>query len=111
MHLACLLLLKSRPGLSAAIRPRRPFESRSWHSEKIAGNAVWNTYTEQWDPLIIGALLLIAEEVTHLAQQLAVKECLQRISRDAGVDLQRETASLNGIWQAFREDHDIDFDY
>ncbi|EGY16914.1 uncharacterized protein VDAG_08078 [Verticillium dahliae VdLs.17] len=111
MHLACLLLLKSRPGLSAAIRPRRPFESRSWHSEKIAGNAVWNTYTEQWDPLIIGALLLIAEEVTHLAQQLAVKECLQRISRDAGVDLQRETASLNGIWQAFRGDHDIDFDY
>ncbi|KAG7127125.1 hypothetical protein HYQ45_012756 [Verticillium longisporum] len=111
MHLACLLLLKSRPGLSAAFRPRRPFESRSWHSEKIAGNAVWNTYREQWDHIIIGALLLIAEEMTHLAQQLAVKECLQRISRDAGVDLQRETASLNGIRQAFREDHDIDFDY
>ncbi|KAM0273969.1 hypothetical protein ACHAQH_008061 [Verticillium albo-atrum] len=111
MHLACLLLLKHRPGLSAVIRPQQPFESRSWHSEKIAGNAVWNTYKEQWDPILLGALLLIAEEMTHQAQQLAIRDCLQRISREAGVDLQREMVNLNSIWQSFREDLDIDFDY
>lgn len=111
IHLACLLLLKHKPGLSAATRPQQPFESRSWHSEKIAGSVVWNTYKEQWDPILLGAVLFIAEDMTHPAQQRAIEDCLQRISREVGVDLRQETTDLGHIWKAFQEDFNVDFDY
>jgi hypothetical protein len=111
MHLACLLLLKHKPGLSAATRPQQPLESRSWHSEKIAGSLMWNTFKEQWDPILLGALLTIAEDMTHRAQQLAIEECLQRISREVGIDLRQEMTDLGRIWKAFQEDFDVDFDY
>ncbi|KJK83501.1 hypothetical protein H634G_01630 [Metarhizium anisopliae BRIP 53293] len=44
-----------------------------------------NDLAEQWDPVLVAGLLLAAREVTHPAQQDAVRACVRRMRAATGI--------------------------
>ncbi|KID61835.1 Fungal transcriptional regulatory protein, partial [Metarhizium hybridum] len=104
-HLCSLLLLAGKPrllhrrlpGLAAA-------SSRGWHVRTLAGMACANDLAEQWDPVLVAGLLLAAREVTHPAQQDAVRACVRRMraATGIGVGVEGEVAELEALWGAGR---------
>ncbi|KAF4975672.1 hypothetical protein FZEAL_7562 [Fusarium zealandicum] len=100
MHLSSLLLLAYKPRLVKLSRFPHRLVSRSWHTQKIARLAVWNNFPEQWDPLVVAALLRAAREMTHASQQEALLTCFQRITDATKMPLDDEISSLRLYWRS-----------
>ncbi|RSM06678.1 hypothetical protein CEP52_005603 [Fusarium oligoseptatum] len=100
MHLSSLLLLAYKPRLVKLSRFPHRLVSRSWHTQKIARLAVWNNFPEQWDPLVVAALLRAAREMTHVSQQEALLDCFQRITDLTKLPLDEEISSLRLYWRS-----------
>jgi hypothetical protein len=97
-HIASLLLLTHKPRLLRSVAGPRGFSSPMWHSQSIAGIATANESPEQWDPILVAGLLLIAKDMTHEAQQSAVLERLAMVSATTGMNLDQEIAMLRSDW-------------
>jgi hypothetical protein len=97
-HIASLLLLMHKPRLLKAVAGPRCFMSHIWHAQSIAGIATSNDSPEQWDPILVTGLILVAKDMTHEAQQSAVLERLQTISATTGMKLDQEIESLKSNW-------------
>ncbi|KAF4459274.1 hypothetical protein FALBO_13973 [Fusarium albosuccineum] len=102
MHLSALLLLSYKPRLIKLSRLQRKLVSRSWHGQKIARLAVWNSFSEQWDPIVIAALLRVAKEMTHTSQQEMLSICFQRITDTTKIPLDEEMTDLRMHWRLSR---------
>lgn len=100
MHLSSLLLLTYKPRLIKLSRFPHRLVSRSWHTQKIARLAVWNNFAEQWDPIVMAALLRVASEMTHSSQQEALLGCFQRFTDATHIPLDEETRSLRRHWHS-----------
>jgi hypothetical protein len=100
MHLSSLLLLAYKPRLVKLSRFPHHLISRSWHTQKIARLAVWNSFPEQWDPLVVAALLRAAREMTHASQQEALLTCFQRIMDVTKLPLDEEISNLRLYWRS-----------
>ncbi|UPK92511.1 hypothetical protein LCI18_003446 [Fusarium solani-melongenae] len=100
MHLSSLLLLAYKPRLVKLSRFPHHLISRSWHTQKIARLAVWNSFPEQWDPLVVAALLRAAREMTHASQQEALLTCFQRITDVTKLPLDEEISNLRLYWRS-----------
>lgn len=97
-HITSFLLLTHRPRLLTAVAGPRYFTSQVWHAQSIAGIAISNDFPEQWDPILIASLLLVAKDMTHASQQSAVLMRLEQISVMTGMKLYREIAALKTAW-------------
>ncbi|KAM5377492.1 hypothetical protein ACJZ2D_004861 [Fusarium nematophilum] len=100
IHLSSLLLLAYKPRLIKLSRFPHRLISRSWHVQKIARLAVWNTFSEQWDPIAVAALLRISREMTHASQQEALLSCFQRITDSTSMTLESEIRDLRLYWHS-----------
>lgn len=103
-HLTALLLLTHKPRLLKSLPGPRCFTSHIWHAQSIAGIAASNDSPEQWDPILVAGLLLIARDMTHESQQRVLLECLTTITATTGIHLERETETLKSIWSIARYD-------
>ena len=99
-HTACILLLtcKPRSAKPLSVDSTRQFLSESWHIQIIAGIASVNEFEEQWDPVLIAALLFIGPRLTHQAQRDVVLDCLNRASEMTGLVLNNDINSLKATW-------------
>ncbi|KAE8147164.1 hypothetical protein BDV25DRAFT_39163 [Aspergillus avenaceus] len=97
-HITCSLLLTKKPRLYQTLGGPSRFSSRIWHAQAIAGIAVSNDFQEQWDPILIAALLTIAPEMTHPSQQTALLDQLNRIVKATGIQLTGEIVDLQSRW-------------
>jgi hypothetical protein len=98
-HIASFLLLAQKPRLMQLQAPSRRASSNAWHMHSIAGICERNDFAEQWDPVLIAGLLLIAPNITHNSQQEVLLQCLRRASRATGLDLSDEILNLKICWQ------------
>jgi hypothetical protein len=101
-HLACLLLLSCKPRsakLSGADASRQTL-SESWHIQIIAGIASKNEFKEQWDPVLIAALIYIGPRLTHKSQRDVVLDSLKTASAVTSLVLDDEVKNLKEIWAA-----------
>lgn len=105
-HLTALLLLTHKPRLLKSLPGPRCFTSHIWHAQSIAGIAASNDSPEQWDPILVAGLLLIARDMTHESQQRVLLECLTRVTATTGINLERETEALQSIWSIARYDEE-----
>ena len=97
-HLTSTLLLAHKPRL-VKIRSRQTHaSSQAWHAQSIAGIATTNRFAEQWDPVMIAALVHVAREMTHRSQQTALEECLGAAETSTGLLLDEELAALRSRW-------------
>jgi hypothetical protein len=103
MHMSAIILLAHRPRLGdvAGLSPR--LKSRSWHVHKIARMLVGNHFREQWDPIVIAALLFVAKEMSHVSQQNAILACFQEIARTTHIPMEGDVAGLREGWRAVYE--------
>lgn len=69
-----------------------------WHAQSIAGIATSNDSPEQWDPILVMGLILVAKDMTHKSQQSAVLERLRRITAATGMKLDQEIEVLKSGW-------------
>ena len=97
-HIASLLLLTHKPRLLRSAAGPRNVLSPMWHSQSIAGIATTDDAPEQWDPILVAGLLLIAKDMTHEAQQSAILERLGMMSKTTGMNLEQEIAMLRSDW-------------
>jgi hypothetical protein len=97
-HIASLLLLTQRPRLLKTVAGPRCFMSHIWHAQSIAGIATSNDFPEQWDPILVTGLILIAKDMTHGSQQSAILERLRRITATTGIKLDQEIDVLKSGW-------------
>ena len=97
-HITSLLLLKHKPRLLRAIPGSRSFLSPMWHMHSIAGIAIADDSPEQWDPILVAGLLLVARDLTHEAQQETVLERLGIIRASTGMNLTDEIETLRNSW-------------
>ncbi|RLL93880.1 hypothetical protein CFD26_101154 [Aspergillus turcosus] len=106
-HVASFLLLTRKPRFVKTLTGPKCLSSSIWHAQSIAGIATSNDTVEQWDPILIAALLLIAKDMTHHLQQSAVLNRLQRITVLTGINLDYEIESLQSQWRMSRYDEPI----
>lgn len=66
--------------------------------QSIAGIPCRNEFKEQWDPLLVAALLYIGPKLTHRAQQEVLIECLGRAGEVTGLVLDEEVGRLRAGW-------------
>ena len=99
MHMSAIVLLTHRPRLVnyAGLSPR--LRSRSWHIQKIARMLVGNRFYEQWDPIVIAALLFVAKEMSHVSQQKVLSLCFQEITRTTQIPIEKDVSILRASWQ------------
>jgi hypothetical protein len=69
-----------------------------WHAQSIAGIATADDSPEQWDPILVAGLILVAKDMTYEAQQSAVLERLRMINATTGMNLVEEIAELRRCW-------------
>ncbi|KAF4167393.1 hypothetical protein CNMCM6936_005350 [Aspergillus lentulus] len=106
-HVASFLLLTRKPRFAKTLTGPKYLSSSIWHAQSIAGIATSNDTVEQWDPILIAALLLIAKDMTHHLQQSAVLNRLQRITELTGINLGYEIESLQSQWRMSRYEEPI----
>lgn len=109
-HITSLLLLTHKPRLLKSLPGPRCFTSHIWHAQSIAGIAASNDSPEQWDPVLVASLLLIARDMTHESQQTVLLERLRRITATTGIKLEQEMEALQSIWRIARFDEEPDED-
>jgi hypothetical protein len=107
-HITSLLLLGHKPRLLKSLPGPRCFTSHIWHAQSIAGIAASNESPEQWDPVLIASLLLIARDMTHQSQQAVLMGIFGKITATTGIKLDRETEALQSVWKIARFDEDSD---
>ncbi|KAJ5731534.1 uncharacterized protein N7483_006042 [Penicillium malachiteum] len=107
-HITSLLLLNHKPRLLKSLPGPRSFTSHIWHAQSIAGIAVSNDSPEQWDPILVTGLLLVAKEMTHHSQQKVLLERLKIITSTTGMNLERETETLQAAWRMARYDEELE---
>ncbi|KAJ6015300.1 hypothetical protein N7540_009891 [Penicillium herquei] len=107
-HITSLLLLNHKPRLLKSLPGTRCFTSHIWHAQSIAGIAVSNDSPEQWDPILVAGLLLIAKGMTHQSQQKVLLERLKIITSTTGMNLERETETLQAAWRMARYDEELE---
>ncbi|KAJ5818805.1 hypothetical protein N7474_004396 [Penicillium riverlandense] len=105
-HITSLLLLTHKPRLLKSLPGPRCITSHIWHAQSIAGIAASNDSPEQWDPILVASLLLIAREMTHESQQSVLLERLRRITATTGIKLDCEIETLRSDWNMARYDED-----
>jgi hypothetical protein len=106
-HVASFLLLTRKPRFVKTLTGPKCLSSSIWHAQSIAGIATSNDTVEQWDPILVAALLLIAKDMTHHLQQSAVLNRLQRITELTGINLDYEIESLQSQWRMSRYEEPI----
>ncbi|EAL89329.1 uncharacterized protein AFUA_4G14660 [Aspergillus fumigatus Af293] len=106
-HVASFLLLARKPRFVKTLTGPKCLSSSIWHAQSIAGIATSNDTVEQWDPILIAGLLLIAKDMTHHLQQSAVLNQLQRITELTGIHLDDEIESLQSQWRVSRYEESI----
>lgn len=104
MHMSAVILLSQRPRLTNAPSAFQHLRSRSWHIQKIARMLVGNHFNEQWDPIVIAALLLIAREMSHPSQQEALLSCFNEVSKTTQIPVEKDMADLRTRWQSIQQD-------
>jgi hypothetical protein len=101
-HLACLFLLACKPRTAkpSSIDSSRQALSESWHIQVIAGIASKNEFNEQWDPVLIAALIHVGARLTHKSQRDIVLDCLKTATSLTGLIMQEEMQRLKDTWAA-----------
>jgi len=66
---------------------------------------VGNHFKEQWDPIVIAALLFIAREMSHSSQQEALLSCFDEISSATQIPVAEEIGNLRARWQSIQQDN------
>ncbi|CAI7590836.1 unnamed protein product [Penicillium glandicola] len=107
-HLISLLLLTHKPRLLKSLPGPRSVTSHIWHGQSIAGIAASNDSAEQWDPILVSSLLIIAKEMTHESQQAVLLGRFSKITATTGIKLDRETEALQAAWNLARYDEEFD---
>ncbi|TWU78583.1 hypothetical protein ED733_004106 [Metarhizium rileyi] len=101
-HMCSLLLLTTKPRLLKLPGHQLFATSQSWHVQTIAGIACTNEFPEQWDPILIAALLFVSGDMTHPSQQNAMRVCFRKIRTATGIALDREVSELESLWAVGR---------
>lgn len=101
-HATSLLLLSRKPRLLKLPPHQRYAASQGWHAQNIAGIATRNDFAEQWDPILVAALLVVAREMTHRSQQEALLACFRTVTASTGIKLGREICELQSGWTTAR---------
>lgn len=111
-HITSLLLLAHKPRLlklagephrqPQAVAATAASSSQALHVQSVAGIAARNDFPEQWDPVTVGALLYVARDMTHPAQQQALEACFSRVKASTGIALDEELVELREGWAAAR---------
>jgi hypothetical protein len=104
MHISAVTLLSQKPRLTNATSTFQRLGSRSWHIQKIARMLVGNHFNEQWDPIVIAALMYIAKEMSHPSQQEALLSCFHEISETTQIPMEKEISDLCACWQVLQQD-------
>ncbi|KAI4851291.1 hypothetical protein E4T44_02220 [Aureobasidium sp. EXF-8845] len=104
MHISAVTLLSQKPRLTNATSSFQRLGSRSWHIQKIARMLVGNHFNEQWDPIVIAALLSIAKEMSHPSQQEALLSCFREISKTTQIPIETDVSNLCARWQLIQQD-------
>jgi hypothetical protein len=104
MHISAVTLLSQKPRLTNATSSFQRLGSRSWHIQKIARMLVGNHFNEQWDPIVIAALLSIAKEMSHPSQQEALLSCFREISKTTQIPIEKDVSNLCARWQSIQQD-------
>lgn len=102
MHVSAVVLLSQKPRLTNATSTFQRLGSRSWHIQRIARMLVGNHFNEQWDPIVIAALIFIAKEMSHSSQQDALLSCFHEISKATHIPMAEEIANLRARWQSIQ---------
>jgi hypothetical protein len=104
MHMSAVFLLSQKPRLTNATSTFQRLGSRSWHIQKIARMLVGNHFNEQWDPIVIAALLFIAKEMSHASQQEALLSCFNEILNTTQIPVEKDVADLRARWKLIQKD-------
>ncbi|KAH0287522.1 hypothetical protein KCU62_g5870, partial [Aureobasidium sp. EXF-3399] len=104
MHISAVVLLSQKPRLTNATSTFQRLGSRSWHIQKMARMLVGNHFKEQWDPIVIAALLFSAKEMSHSSQQEALLPCFDEILNATKIPMAEEIANLRARWQSIQQD-------
>ncbi|KAL5593420.1 hypothetical protein FOBRF1_012522 [Fusarium oxysporum] len=102
IHFSALLLLSYKPRLVKLSSIPHRLASRSWHAQKLAKLALWNNFSDQWDPVVVATVVRIARDMTYPSQQEALLSCFQRIGDATKIPLQSEIADLQQFWSSSR---------
>lgn len=106
-HITSFLLLAHKPRLLTSIAGPRSFMSRMWHSQSIAGIASAVDAPEQWDPVLVSGLVLIAKDFTHKAQQSSILDILRNVSANTGMNMDHDIETLRRGWTAADYDGEV----
>ncbi|CAG8040837.1 unnamed protein product [Penicillium olsonii] len=107
-HTISLLMLTHKPRLLKSLPGPRSVTSHIWHAQSIAGIAASNDSPEQWDPVLVAGLLLIAKEMTHESQQTVILQRLAKITATTGIKLDQETEALQATWNLARYEEEFE---
>ena len=107
-HVTSFLLLTHKPRMLKSLPGPRRFTSHMWHAQSIAGIAVSNDSHQQWDPILVTGLLLVAREMTHESQQSVLLDRFRRITATTGMNVVEETKGLQSMWNIARFDEEAD---
>ncbi|KAK9858535.1 hypothetical protein MYU51_017639 [Penicillium brevicompactum] len=107
-HMISLLLLTHKPRLLKSLPGPRSVTSHIWHAQSIAGIAASNDSPEQWDPVLVASLLVIAKEMTHESQQTVILQRLAKITATTGIKLDREREALQAAWNLARYEEEFE---
>ncbi|GES65824.1 hypothetical protein ATEIFO6365_0012021600 [Aspergillus terreus] len=107
-HVTSFLLLTHKPRLLKALPGPRYLTSHIWHAQCIAGIAASNDSPEQWDPVFVASILLVARGMTHVSQHTVLLDRLRRITTTTGINLTREIEELQSVWRVARYDAEWD---
>lgn len=107
-HVTSFLLLTHKPRLLKALPGPRYLTSHIWHAQCIAGIAASNDSPEQWDPVFVASILLVARGMTHVSQHTVLLDRLRKITSTTGINLTREIEELQSVWKVARYDAEWD---
>ncbi|KIL94105.1 hypothetical protein FAVG1_02667 [Fusarium avenaceum] len=102
VHFSSLLLLSYKPRLVKLSSNPHRLVSKSWHAQKLAKLALWNNFSDQWDPVVVATVVRVARDMTYPSQQEALLSCFQRIGDATRIPLQSEIADLQQFWSSSR---------
>lgn len=111
MHMSAVFLLSQKPRLTNATSTFQRLGSRSWHIQKIARMLVGNHFNEQWDPIVIAALLFIAKEMSHASQQEVLLSCFNEILKTTQIPVEKDVSDLRARWQSIQKDEPPNLSY
>jgi hypothetical protein len=111
MHMSAVVLLANRPRLGDVPGSSCYLKSRSWHVQKIARMLAGNHFPEQWDPIVIAALLFVAKEMSHVSQHEVLLSCLQEAAHATGIPLDGDIASIRACWRSIYQEAPPDFSH